>query len=229
MTNFLRRLGYYGIGFGIGMLFLIFFFKNRGCSWLPSNRVRDAFATRLIVLHPDEAKQFKQLGISTKTLLAAIDEADISFSASKKQGDLKVYQFETQQGKAFWLTMPTESFIAELRAPKGSIEKVKNARTGEASIVRFPTDKSLIYFDSTDHVACLANLSGYKQPALVLKALKSSGRIDFSKTNFNEKPKPTQYLTFRDVKGQLIGIKAYWYKEKVCVFDFKLPFPTTCK
>jgi len=229
MTNFLRRLGYYGIGFGIGMLFLIFFFKNRGCSWLPSNRVRDAFATRLIVLSPDEAKQFKQLGLSTKAVLSAIDQADISFSESKKQGDLKVYQFETQQGKAFWLTMPNESFVAELRVPKGSIQAVKNSRKGEAAIVRFPKDKSLIYFDSTDHVTCLANLSGYKQPASVLKALKASGKIDFSKSDFTEKPKPTHYLTFAAAKGQVIGVKAYWYKEKVCVFDFNLPYAVDCK
>jgi len=49
MNTFLRRLKYYGIGFGIGLLFVFFIFKQKGCSWTPGNRVKEAVLNRIIV------------------------------------------------------------------------------------------------------------------------------------------------------------------------------------
>ena len=50
MTNLYRRLLYYGIGFGIGLVCVFFFFNNRGCSWLPENRVKEMVTERLIYI-----------------------------------------------------------------------------------------------------------------------------------------------------------------------------------
>ena len=47
--TFLRRLVYYLIGFGIGLIMVIFFFQNRGCSWLPENKVKETILRKIII------------------------------------------------------------------------------------------------------------------------------------------------------------------------------------
>ena len=44
MGKFLRRLKFYAVGLGIGTIFTFMIFGNRGCSWLPDNRVKNMIA-----------------------------------------------------------------------------------------------------------------------------------------------------------------------------------------
>jgi hypothetical protein len=60
MESLWRRLKYYGIGFGIGLVFVIFFFQNRGCSWLPSNRVKNSILDRLVVASDETLEILKK-------------------------------------------------------------------------------------------------------------------------------------------------------------------------
>lgn len=201
------------------MLFLVFFFKNRGCSWLPANRVRDSFANRLIVLSDSNKLLLNKVGITEKEILSALTTADIDFSASRKNGDLKVYVFNTEDDKKIFVTMPKESFVAEILPATSSIQKVKNSVTGNAPIIRYPSDKNLIYFDSTDLVKCTA-AKNKLTPEIVLRQLKKNGKINFEQTNFLERPKPTHELVFSQGGRTTIAIKAYWYKDKIAVFHF---------
>ena len=59
MKTFLKRLKYYGLGFGIGTVFLFFFFENRGCSWMPSNRVKSNVIERLLVTSKSDKQILK--------------------------------------------------------------------------------------------------------------------------------------------------------------------------
>ena len=59
MKSWIKRLKFYGIGFGIGLFFVAFFFQNRGCSWLPSNRVKNAILDRLIVVSDETESTMK--------------------------------------------------------------------------------------------------------------------------------------------------------------------------
>ena len=68
MDSIFRRLKYYGIGFGAGLVFVIFFFQNRGCSWLPDNRVKNSILDRVLVLPETEAVQMKKFGLTKKDL-----------------------------------------------------------------------------------------------------------------------------------------------------------------
>ncbi|HRP53737.1 MAG TPA: hypothetical protein PLI97_09545, partial [Fluviicola sp.] len=91
MKDIWRRLRYYGVGFGIGLIFVFFFFQNRGCSWLPENRVKNSMMGKILVVSPETQKK---LHMSDEQVVSFLNDGAISFRSSKKQGDPKVYSFK---------------------------------------------------------------------------------------------------------------------------------------
>ena len=74
-SSFIRRLKYYGIGFGIGLIFVFIFFQNRGCSWLPGNRVKNTVLERVMVVNDETAKAFAKKGLTKKDAIAAHEQS----------------------------------------------------------------------------------------------------------------------------------------------------------
>ncbi len=147
MDNFFRRLKIYGIGFGIGLICVFLFFRNRGCNWLPENRVKSSFIERVIVVHEDKMPAFKALALNEKQLNDLIQNSSISFTESKKKGEPKAYQLTgtLPNGKSlrFILTLPDRSVISEMKINATATEKVKNSITGKGYPVLFPNNKEL--------------------------------------------------------------------------------------
>jgi hypothetical protein len=226
MQSLLRRLKYYGIGFGFGLLFVIFFFKNRGCTWLPSNRVKNSVQERLLVLPEDQEACLKQKGLSVKAILDIIEKGDVDFSESRKHSNPKVYLFEGSidngQEIKFYVTLPLESFVSEVHLKESSISKVKNTKVGTGKFISFPKDRQLLYIDSTDVLEKQKKKLGIANSEKLLNWVKKSGKIDFSKTNFHVKPKAEHLISYKDEKGREIELKAVWYKEKINVVAINL-------
>lgn len=233
MDSFLRRLKYYGIGFSIGLIFVIFFFQNRGCSWLPGNRVKNSFIDRLIVLPEDQAEKMKALGLTSQDIVTVLNDGDVDFQSSIKKGNPKVYavdkEFEGKGTLRFYFTLPNESFISEVHLTEKKAYQVKNTTSGFGDILNFPKDDNLVYVDSADQIVCQQEELGLINPLDILKLIKKSGKIDFSKTNYKVSPKAEQYLTFNDKKKRTIGVKAVWYKNKINITSFDYDFETKCK
>lgn len=233
MDSFLRRLKYYGIGFGIGLLFVFIFFQNRGCSWLPSNRVKNSFLDRLIVVPDDQMDFLVKNGLTTKDLIQVLNDGDVNFSESKKTGNPQVYTLEKEfDGKGslkFYFTLPKESFISEVHFEEKSAQKVKNTTEGLGKIIHYPKDDNLVFVDSAKYVTCQQEKLGLLNPVDILKLMKKSGEIDFSHSNLKQTPKPEHLIIFNDKQGRKIGAKAVWYKNKVNISTFELPFEVDCK
>lgn len=230
MSTFLRRLLYYGIGFGIGCIFVFFFFQNRGCSWLPDNRVKNAIMERVIVVQEDIQKELDARKISNEQIISLLNDGKVVYSKSKKEGTPKAYMIE-RDGFQLLFTLPEESFISEVRMPEEKVASIKNSVQGTGRMIHFPNDQHLIYVDSTDRLNCERIALGFKDHIEILDALKSSGEIDFSKTSFTTSqtsPKAKQYILFTDKKGEKIGMKAEWRKNRISVYYFELPFQTGC-
>jgi hypothetical protein len=158
MDNFFRRLKYYGIGFGIGLIFVVFFFGNRGCAWYPENRVKNTIFNRILVVSDNEMVKLKELGLTKKDLILAINEGDVDFKKSKKNNHFKVYRFtcETKNGKKFNcnVTLNEDSFISEVQFGDKSAFKVKNTKEGLGSFIYFPKEKDFVFMDTTDLILC---------------------------------------------------------------------------
>lgn len=228
MSTFLRRLKIYAIGFGLGMIFVLFFFKNRGCSWLPENRVKNSILDRVIVIQENEASKLKSAGISSSAIIQLLNDGSVDFKKSQKDGPSKVYFLKNDQIKAYF-TLPSESFISEVRMINQSASKVKNSTQGTGRFIHFPKDEDLVFVDTIAKLTCQQESIGMIQTKPILKSLKKNGVIDFSKSDFSTKPKATQYIYFNDPQGRRIGAKAVWYKNKINIETLDLPFETDCK
>ena len=95
MTNFYRRLMYYGLGFGIGLVGVFFFFNNRGCSWLPSNRVKEMISERIIYVSDTNLSVLKNLNIAESEIAQYVLNAEIHFSKSEKSSTVNDIEYVT--------------------------------------------------------------------------------------------------------------------------------------
>ncbi len=228
MKTFFDRLKIYAIGFGIGMVFVFFFFQNRGCSWLPDNRVKNSILDRVIVVHSEVETQLKQKGINHDEIIALLNDGDVDFSKSKKDGLFKIYLVSNDDVKLYF-TLPNESFISEVRLANVGVNSVKNSIKGTGRLIHFPKDNELVFADTSKLVSCQQQAFGMIENRKILKSLKKNGIIDFEKSDLNVKPKAMQYLFFNDAKGRKIGASAVWYKNKISIDHFDLPFETDCQ
>jgi len=225
MESLWRRLKYYGIGFGIGRVFVIFFFQNRGCSWLPSNRVKNSILDRLVVASDETLEILRKKNISQKDILTALNDGDVVFGESKKKGDVKVYVVEKDDQK-FLFALPEESILSEVFIG-GNANKRKVSKTGRGKILRFPMDDELMYLDTTKLMTCQKLDLGIKDSKQLLKIFKANGRVDFEQSNLKMKPKPIQYFTFKHMNKE-IGMEVIWYKNKLNISSFAYPNSLNC-
>ena len=91
-SKIFKRFGFYFIGFGIGLIIVLFFFQNRGCSWLPENRVKNVIADRIILCDSITNIKLATFEINKKNILQLINKAEVNFSESQKKGDPKIFQ-----------------------------------------------------------------------------------------------------------------------------------------
>lgn len=225
MNTFIKRLKFYGIGFGIGLIFVFLFFQNRGCSWLPSNRVKNSILDRLIVVSDSTNQVFKDKGIDMDDIVNALNDGDVYFNESDKDDPSKIYIIE-KDGVKFAFTLPYESFISEVQIQtKG--KRVKPTGKGEGTIIHYPLDDNLVFPDTTALVTCQQEALGLIEPKKILKLIKSTGKIDFEKTNLEVQPKPEHYIHFTK-NGEVIGAKMIWYKNKLNVISFYAPKAENC-
>lgn len=232
MDNFFRRLKYYGIGFGIGMLFVFFFFKNKGCAWTPSNRVKSSIFERIIVLSETEQQKLSEMHISNKELLQILRDGDIDFQKSEKSSRFKVYHINciSKNGKNFVakITLGEDSFISEIQFKSTKSSKIKYSDKGFGKFIYFPKPKDLVYVDTTDVLICQQEAIKIKDNNKLYQRIRKTGKIDFGKSNLYMNPKPEHYITFKDKNNRSIAAKGIWHMDKIEIVQLLLDFKNDC-
>lgn len=216
MEVWIKRLKYYGIGFGLGIIFVAFFFQNRGCSWMPSNRVKNAVLDRLIVVSDETEAVLKKKGLDHDDIVQVLNDGDVDFGKSQKEGDSKIYMME-KEGVFYAFTLPYESFVSEVFVTD-NVSEIKNSTEGYGDIIHYPADESLVYPDSSKVVSCQQETLSLINPKDILALIKESGKIDFSKTDFDQRPKAEHFIEFKQ-EDEVIGAKVIWYKNKLNITD----------
>lgn len=226
MQKFTKRLKYYGIGFGFGLIFVIFFFQNRGCSWLPSNRVKNSILDRVLVISDETSEQMKKSSVTNEELIQVLNDGDILFNESDKSDENKNYIIE-KGGLKYVFTLPSESFISEVFIDV-SEENYKTSTTGMGHLIHFPLDSNLVYVDTNKIVGCQQEALNLISPKDILKLIKESGTINFDKSDLSVRPKAEHILEF--MKGDLkIEAKVIWYKNKLNVTSFTYEGSEECE
>ena len=222
MDNFFRRLKIYGIGFGIGLICVFLFFRNRGCNWLPENRVKSSFIERVLVVHEDEMAAFKALALTENQLNDLIQNSAISFTESKKKGEPKAYQLTgtLPKGKSlrFILTLPDRSVISEMKIIATTTEKIKNSIKGKGYPVLFPNNKELFYLGTDKKILTNLNSVGIGKSEQLLKITKENGYIDYSKSTFDSEK--SSHCWVIEKPSAAFSMQTTWYKEKITLTSF---------
>ncbi|MFA7273488.1 MAG: hypothetical protein WC044_06445 [Crocinitomicaceae bacterium] len=226
MDSLLKRLKYYGIGFTIGLIFVIFFFQNRGCSWTPTNRVKTSILERVVVIPESESDFTSNDEALQKELKNYLENGDIDFGASKKKDPNKFYKIDLKGHRSLFFTLPNESFISAVYSREPKQEKLK----GTARLLLFPETQDLIFMDTTDLLSCQLLGLGFKDERHLQKELMKNGKVNFAKSNFTkEVVKPEHYVEFLSPKGNPIAVKAIWYKSKINVTAFSFADSLNCQ
>ena len=220
MDKFINRLKYYGVGFGIGLAFIFIFFQNRGCSWLPENRVKNSILERVIVVSDVEKSILKSKGITNEQVIELLNTGEIDYEKSIKEGKTKIYYLSNDKVKIYF-TLPEDNYISEVKFANKAVTKITNSASGMGTLIHFPNDKDLIYVDTLPILAKQQEEVGFINQQLILKSLKKFGRVDFAKTLYFKKPKPIVFLSYFDPKGNLITSKTFWYKNKITIKSFE--------
>jgi hypothetical protein len=225
MDSFVRRLKYYGIGFGMGLIFVIFFFQNRGCSWTPTNRIKSSILERVIVIPVTEKGLFSNDKKLEKELVNYLENGEIDFGNSRKQEPNKFYKVDLEGYKSLYFTLPKDSFISAVYRSKPK----NNTWKGQARMFLFPDVKDLIFMDTTDLVSCQLLGLGFKDERHLQEQLMKNATIDFGKSVVEDVVKPEHFIEFLSPKGNKIGITAVWYKSKINVISFSVADSLSCE
>lgn len=215
------RLLYYFTGFGIGIVFVIFFFNNRGCSWTPKNRVKQSIVDRVVVLNDEFQNEMQKRGITEEMVKDVLYNGRVDFKSSQKEsGELKVYNLYNDKLKLNF-SLPDNSYLSEVSVGYSNTNKFSNSTEGKAKMLLFPKDDRLIYVDTLITSQPDFVKIGSPDNKTILKALEKTGEVDFEKSNYAAKPKAEHYVTCT-INRQKVGLKTFWYKDRINIFFFEL-------
>lgn len=230
MKDFLRRLKYYGIGFIIGTIMVVFMFDNKGCSWFPSNRVKDNLFNRMIVIDSSNLAQIKKQGFKESQFLKTIQDGDVDFGKSKKQGLDKVYRidYQTPNGskKHCYMTMGDESFVTEIIfSPKNAaqISPSSSSNSTLGKILFFPKNEFLFYMDSSQVFQEKMKKVGVSSDKQLNQLIRKFGQFSFGDSQLTQHPKPVQCIVFKSNRNakENIFVQCIWFKDKIKVYEMK--------
>ncbi|MFM7566156.1 MAG: hypothetical protein ACKO4K_05375 [Flavobacteriales bacterium] len=214
MNTFLRRLKYYGIGFGIGLVFVVLLFKQKGCSWTPGNRVKESLLSRVMVADSIDLAFLKQQHISTEGLRKLLENSSVSFSESDIKPARKTYVLfgELPNGKSltYLITLHDQDFLVEVDFLHRSPSTFQRTR-GLLKPVLFKPQKNWFHGDWNQYA--IEGLNGGDTPEKVTRLFFENGQIVLESTSLNE-AKPTHQLLI-PYHSKTLCLTAFYFQEKI--------------
>ena len=224
MTNFYKRLLYYGIGFGIGLIFVFFFFNTRGCSWLPENRVKDMISSRIVFISDSNMLVLKNLGIKKTEISQYLEDAEVQFSKSKKSENPKIYHLvgPTKSKKQFvaQIVLYENAFICELLPNQFSAQNAIPSKKGLGTPVHYPVKNNLFYSDSSAHTICQRKALDITEDSTLYRLFLENGRVNMLNSDLSKSPKPIHCITLKTDDGQKVNFFSTYFKEKSRIYKF---------
>jgi len=219
MSSFLRRLKYYGIGFAIGLIFVVVIFQQKGCSWTPSNRVKSAVLDRIIFVDSLDSLYLAQHRISPIQLKEFIEGASISFSDSQREGNEKIYvfynAFPQQENINCLIALREKSFVVDIDFENSDIHSYRRLK-GKARPFLFKKDKN--WFSGSWENFTLKGIDAQKAPEIMTELFFKTGILYADSSNLNaDKPlhKISITNTLSPSKKAQIRFTGSWYQEKI--------------
>ena len=216
---------YYGVGFVIGTAFVVLFFENRGCSWLPQNRVKGSLANKMIVISENNRTKFPWLK-SEKDFIQFTNEAEVDFERSQTHADHKVYLFTSKKHKLY-LVIPKDAFVGELIPFSSKLSKVRLTKKGYGEIIISPKEKDFLFIQKKANLNCHLKQLNWDSDEYVYKMIKSNSRFNFGTSNMDLKLKKIHSFEIK-IDSSFISISSIWYKDKMNIIEINSSFSNVC-
>jgi len=98
MDKFKNRLKFFLVGFSFGIIAVIFFFGERGCSWLPQNRIKNLIAEKEILISDSLYEVLKCLDGNEEEIYDLLNRSgSVHFSESETKTEPKIYLFSNSK------------------------------------------------------------------------------------------------------------------------------------
>lgn len=210
---------------------VVFMFDNKGCSWFPSNRVKDNLFNRMIVVNASSYDKITEQGFKEAEFLKTVQAGSVDFGKSKKQGLDKVYRidYETPKGKKehCFMTMGDESFMTEIIFTSKKASQISPTNSDAelpGKILFMPKNEFLFYMDSSSVLTEKMKSIGIKNDKELNRLIRKNGRFNFSRSYLLQHPKPVHCLQFNVSKTskEMLFVKCIWYKDKIKVYDLSI-------
>ena len=230
MDKLIRRLKYYGIGFGIGLIFVIVIFKQKGCSWTPQNRVKSAVFQRIVFVDSLDRAYLKAKHIQPKDLKKMIQNATLSFMDSKRHGNEKIYQlysnFPNGKGITFLVALREQSFVVDIDFVNTNFKKYVPLQ-GKAT--PFLYTKKENWFSGKWKSYKFTKISASDAPEKITKYFLKNGYLDCGFTNFNQ-VQPVHKIDFftyvnatpRSETREHVTCEVIWFQEKLKIKEIEI-------
>ncbi len=174
MNSIWRRLMYYGIGLGIGLLFVSVLFGSRGCNWLPENRIKASVFSQIIALDTSDM----DVQLSSEQFVKLLNAGKVNFGLSMRKGEPKAYYFSNVKtlDKPHFLQVifETDGVVALLKPIPENQQAKAHINDLWLPIIHIPSDSSFISF--SDEVMNDVRYFGLNRE-LIYDALKTNGRV----------------------------------------------------
>lgn len=221
MDKFLRRLKYYGIGFGIGLVFVIVLFRQKGCSWTPGNRVKSAILERIIFTDSIDQEFLKKHKITPEILRTFIENGTVSFLKSKRDGNEKLYHFQGMMGPKpldCIVAFREKSVVVDIDFMHADINKYERLK----GVARPYLFKEKNWFSGKWDTYKLAGFTKADAPEKFTKAFFQSGvLVSESSTYDNLKPNTDLKISIANSSGEPIQycLNTTWFQEKIEILE----------
>ncbi len=231
MQGIWKRFRYYLIGFLIGTIFVSIIFKGRGCSWTPSNRVKNSIQDKIIVFPEDQIKSMAALGLNKDNIYKFLVKGSVDFSNSLKDKYPKVYIIEENDSidKRLQFSLYEDSYITIAHV----LDKDEKATRyehleGWGEMIRLPKDSALVFIDKSNYSQCKARGLASKEQQDIIEAMKETGRVDFSKSDLML-TKAVQQIQFIQNDTLEVNAKTIWFESRITFKDFDWDYKLPCE
>ncbi|MFK8039531.1 MAG: hypothetical protein AB8B74_14655 [Crocinitomicaceae bacterium] len=132
MDKFKNRIKYYLVGFLMGIVAVAFFFGQRGCTWLPGNRVKSVIAENTIVIGDSVLSLLHCLADDSQPIFDLLNtNGDVDFGGSETQVEDKIYKIDGPDELAVYFKIfesdnfSSYSEVIDIKSPKINCEITK--------------------------------------------------------------------------------------------------------
>jgi hypothetical protein len=219
--NFGRRLRYYLIGFGMGLVLCFAIFGQRGCDWTPGNRVLKQIATSEILITDSVKCVMKENNISEDEVFQLLNNGNVVFSESKTHQIPKEYIIESAEGKfKIQFVVRNDSVSVIWGVAGGKKSSCKNFGANPEHIFTMPekTIKRILKaneISATDSVFAKLQARGIQDGEIY--NMIEDGKIDFTTSMPTLKPHPIYFVINKTYR-----FKIEMTEKKTRILDFQV-------